>query len=116
MERGDPASAHPYQVPVTTDDIRCGIRRDPRACAVALAIKRQLGLEAVVTGAAIELDGLPPFSSSFALADWLWDFDENRSVEPIVLELRPEERTALIGDREGEAAVEVVLEMSGASR
>jgi hypothetical protein len=81
-------------VEVTAEDIRTGVRRDPRCCAVAVAIRRQLGMAAVVTGASVELEDGRCYGASTLQADWLWDFDEGRAVPPVVIELRPEDRKA----------------------
>ncbi len=91
MTRGEPRL-----IPVTDEDLRMGTRRDPRCCAVSVAIRRQLGMGAMVTGASVELEDGRCYGASAILADWLWDFDEGRTMLPIVVELGSEDRKARI--------------------
>ncbi|MEA2618572.1 MAG: hypothetical protein QOE72_4355, partial [Chloroflexota bacterium] len=54
-------------------------------------IRRQLGVGAMLTGASVGLQDGRCYGASAILADWLWDLDEDRTVPPIVVELRLED-------------------------
>ena len=84
------------RISLSLDDLENGVRRDPTACALALAIRRQLRLQPVVTSAYIQLPGHPCYTPSTELADWLWEFDQARSNGLIDVELRRRDRRAEI--------------------
>ncbi len=82
------------RIEVTAEDIQLGVPQDPKACAVALALRRHFLRPVTVTAAAIEIKGRPPLRASGILARWLWLFDHQRELPPTVVELSPEEGTA----------------------
>ena len=77
----------PVRVVVTREDLEEGIRGDSRCCALARAIKRRLELDVEVTGAYLEIAGLPRYTCSGGLADWLFAFDGGCVAEPMTIEL-----------------------------
>jgi hypothetical protein len=84
-------------VQVTIADVEGGVRNDPQGCAVALAIGRELGSRAVVTGAFIDVGPDSIYRVTSSLADWIFSFDQGAPVAPIVVDLLA--GWADIGDR-----------------
>ena len=73
------------QVTVTQEDIALGVQRNPEACAVAQAIKKQYPHMLVsVDCQVINIEGTY-FSPGFAMRRFINDFDESEPVYPCTL-------------------------------
>jgi hypothetical protein len=79
------------KITVTREDIQNGRRHNPSGCPVGLAIQRAGVPYCCVTGGAVvmrhEHRGTTALLLPEAVQNWIADFDQARSVEPISFEL-----------------------------
>lgn len=79
------------RIEVTQDDIAAGHRKDAYCCPVALAIRRELGIPASVTGGTATVDYAAPWATAVWLPDAVSDFvelfDRGEPVESFAFDL-----------------------------
>lgn len=83
-----------WQVAITAEGIRTSARRDPRSCAVTVAIHRQLGVGAMLTGASVELEDGRCYGASRDLGRLALGPRRGPHSTPIVVELRLKDEQA----------------------